>query len=56
MKTIYLSIIAIFISVNAISQSIPPADSRALDVNGKTHYYGVWPGCNSIKKNNKKSF
>ncbi|MFO7789576.1 MAG: hypothetical protein R6V32_03310, partial [Bacteroidales bacterium] len=47
MKTIYLSIITIFISVNAISQSIPPADSCALHVNGKTHYYGVWPGCNS---------
>jgi hypothetical protein len=47
MKTIYLSIITIFISVNAISQSIPPADSCALHVNGKTHHYGVWPGCNS---------
>jgi hypothetical protein len=47
MKTIYLSIIMVFISVNAISQSIPPADSCALYVNGKTHYYGVWPGCNS---------
>ncbi|MDD3740908.1 MAG: T9SS type A sorting domain-containing protein [Bacteroidales bacterium] len=47
MKTIYLSIIAIFIFVNGISQSIPPVDSCALYVNGKTHYYGVWPGCKS---------